>query len=49
MASDKLIKLDNFCSMNFDLPDGAFFAKAEEEGIALEDWEWYSEQQKKGE
>lgn len=46
MNTNKYIRLQNFISDNSDLSDWAFFAKAEEEGISLEDWEWYAEQQK---
>ncbi len=46
--TDKLQQMDDFCSENINMPDGAFFAMAEEQGILLEDWEWYSEQPGRG-
>ena len=27
-----------------DMPDGAFFALAEERGIEVDDWAWFSEE-----
>jgi hypothetical protein len=40
-------RMRDFSQENTDLPDGAFFAKAAEEGFEIEDWEWYAEELKK--
>lgn len=39
--------IDRFRLDNDDLPDGAFWAKASEEGIEVEDWEWFSKEYEK--
>lgn len=37
-------KMKDFSNENDGLPDGAFFALAEEQGIQIEDWEWYADE-----
>lgn len=43
-------KMKRYCDGNDDMPDGAFFAMAEEmHGWTVDDWVWYSEEYKKHE
>lgn len=47
MASLKYQKCKKFAQRYFDLPDGAFFALAEEQGIDMDDWIEHAAQQEK--
>lgn len=44
VKSDKYQEMKSFTEVNDDMPDGAFFAMAQEmHGWEPEDWGWYSE------
>lgn len=36
-----------FNDINVDMPDGAFFALAEEQGIDVDDWAWFADECKR--
>lgn len=40
-------KIKAFNDLYVDMPDGAFFALAEEQGIDVEDWSWFADECKK--
>ena len=43
IKSERYRRIDEYRLRMDDLPDGAFFAAAEEEGIDVDDWGWFSE------
>ena len=48
MGEARYIEIDKYRIENDALPDGAFFCKAEEQGITAEDWaEWADEHQRR--
>lgn len=44
MKSSWFNKIQTFCEIYDDLPDGAFFALAEEQGITIDDWSAYADE-----
>ena len=42
-------RINDFRLTYDDLPDGAFFALAEEQGIGVSDWVWFAKQYEKRE
>lgn len=43
-ADERFAEIKAFNDANSDMPDGAFFAMAEEEGIDMDDWAWFAEE-----
>jgi hypothetical protein len=44
---DKFREMERFCDTYDDMPDGAFFALAEDmHGWTVDDWVWYADKQR---
>ncbi len=45
MTEKRFERIAKFRDTYDDLPDGAFFALAEEQGISVDDWAWFAKQE----